>query len=65
VISINPQYYTPEGDIVEDEEDIDEDDEPLEENIYKDIKLEGMFKALCKAHDRSQLNSSFQRSLRP
>jgi hypothetical protein len=42
VISINPQYYTPEGEIVEDEEDIDDDDEPLDENIYKDIKLEGV-----------------------
>lgn len=43
VISINPQYYTPDGDVVEDEDDIDDEDEPLDENIYKDIKLEGMF----------------------
>lgn len=41
VISLNPPFYTPEGEIVEAESDIDEDDEPLEENIYKDVKLEG------------------------
>jgi hypothetical protein len=41
VISINPQYYTPDGELVEDDEDIDDEDEPLDDNIYKDIKLEG------------------------
>ncbi|KIV98699.1 uncharacterized protein PV09_09527 [Verruconis gallopava] len=51
VISINPQYYTPEGEIVEDEEDIDEEDEPLDENIYRDIKLEDLLAPLAAAAD--------------
>jgi hypothetical protein len=41
VISFNPPYYTQDGDLVEVESEIDDDDEPLEENIYKDIRLEG------------------------
>lgn len=43
VISINPQYYTPDGEVVEDEDEVDDEDECLDENVYADIKLEGTF----------------------
>ncbi|KAF2428612.1 hypothetical protein EJ08DRAFT_735572 [Tothia fuscella] len=49
IISVNPPFYTPEGDVIEDDSEIDEDDEPLEENIYKDIKLEELLAPLTSA----------------
>jgi hypothetical protein len=36
--------------LVEDDEDIDDEDEPLDDNIYKDIKLEGRYAWLLHTH---------------
>ncbi|QDS74404.1 hypothetical protein FKW77_005722 [Venturia effusa] len=51
IISVNPPYYTPDGDVIEDESEIDDDDETLEENIYKDVRLEELLAPLTAASE--------------
>ncbi|TID21523.1 Lipoamide acyltransferase component of branched-chain alpha-keto acid dehydrogenase complex [Venturia nashicola] len=51
IISVNPPYYTPDGDVIEDESDVDDDDETLEENIYKDVRIEELLAPLTAASD--------------
>jgi hypothetical protein len=50
--------------VIEDESDVDDDDETLEENIYKDIRIEGS--ATHKVHHGTLwLTSYFQSSSLP
>jgi len=47
IISYNPPLIDDDGDIIEDEDELEDGEvSPMEDNIYEDIKLEGMFLAV-------------------